>query len=231
MIDITEGHLKSPRHLQAGKIVKRRVPKEETIRDIEISSGNLIQRVAYETNSRYCLLWLHDLDENAESYVPLFFQNDLIDRNVIKLLGSPDRGSWFPVKGKNWKQDSMFEYSDLERASRLMEEQVREEKRVWGSLSRVFVGGVGQGATVAVYYAFSTKEKPVGVISVDGLLPDITPFMRNRYLGEWLILTSKSFFFYFPDFTKSKDNKISKEDMNSHEVVEMMFSWMSSQFQ
>ena len=48
---------------------------------------------------------------------------------------------------------------------------MREEKRLWGSSCQVFVGGVGQGATVAIYYALNTKEKPAGVISVDGYFP------------------------------------------------------------
>jgi phospholipase/carboxylesterase len=137
------------------------------------------------------LLWLHGFEENAESQVPTFSKENLdlppscrivlITAKEAELTshGGKKIPSWFDCKSLTYFPDEEtftkeylndnFNQNQLKSTIRYINVLLKKEiQKLGGDSTKVFLGGFGQGASVALAFYLTRGLKLGGIVCCSG---------------------------------------------------------------
>ena len=168
-----------------------------------------------EAPTHATLFWLHRAGECSETYDEVFLKGDVPSQHGIKvrILQAPVRVitfmhykeecAWFNIDAiydediLQKPEKEIFDFGHIEQCLTIIHKEVEEEveemkkKGIVRPYSRIFIGGAGQGVTMALHYAMTSKEPLGGVISIGGYLLKSTP-LHHLSATKFLLLNGSN---------------------------------------
>jgi hypothetical protein len=113
---------------------------------------------------KYCIIWLHGLDNKPENFVDLFTKDINIpykDNTKIILLRAPEMNitysklvqtSWFDLLGFPINSKDSYNFDDAKKSRDVLANIIEEEEKLLGGhYEKIYIGGHSQGACISLY--------------------------------------------------------------------------------
>ena len=130
--------------------------------------------------AKYSLIWLHGLGSSPLEFIDFFNTQKILPKNFrivllqaplspVTLNGGMPSNSWFDIKDLNFSSNSI-NFSDVEKSSKKVIEEIEQEIKLVKSSKNVFLGGFSQGASISLNVGLNFEQNLGGVISCSGIL-------------------------------------------------------------
>ena len=184
-------------------------PRRINLEKIEILRPYVINSTS--GNHTHTIIFLPGLTNTPEDFAVVFTDRlhfkKRNDTNVV-ILRSPiqyvsvlrsTNYSWFDIYNFPLSKDSDYNFTDLKKSARVLEEVIQNEANaLGGKYENIIIGGHSQGACISLYEGYNTKKNLGGLFSFSGVLPpgDISQDKNdlNVYFGygdaDYIILPS-----------------------------------------
>lgn len=142
---------------------------------------------------KYCIIWLHGLDNCPENYVDLFTKQNISipfpNNTRIILMRAPKMNvtynhevvtSWFDILSFPINSTESYNFEDAKISSNSIREVVEQEvKLLNGHYENIFVGGHSQGACISLLNGYNSIYRLGGIIVCSGIL-----FPETEIIGD-----------------------------------------------